>query len=368
MMPIMKKWPLFTGRIVLAGGIALLANSCASQNRTRLEATYRLQSKSDPARLEHFNLPDSIDVRTLGAGAALEKLRVSYTEICRKNGEKPHDLAFEVPAGHDAPLGIKLSKGNLDSSVRRVAAVAKLELVRDGTTYRLKEPKETGKLVKRSLRVPPDFAYRFGESGNTKLATSICANPRIGFERFGIELEESTKLSFSRKTYELTMETRSAADEVAIATALSCEGLPVQQMIDTKVFEIAPGSDWKGPRAGSFDAKTADRMLADLSQRKDVKASEMPTVTSRVGETVSIDSEGRVLRVKTGLLGTGHEVQTNFTDTSKGKHTELHDSGYASDMGTRFTVKSRPDGSRVVFAVTPTLIDATGRPVYPAGK
>lgn len=370
MMPIMKKWPLFAGRAILAGGAALLAGSCAYKGGSDAKTLSGLRSTPDTMHFQEFYMPGDIDVRGLGTSAALEKVRVSYVGICAKNGEAPRNLAFEVPSGHQGPLRIKLSPGSLDSSVRRIAAVSKLEVVRDGATYRFTEPKETGMLVKRTLRVSPDFAYRFGESGDRKLAAAIGKDPRIGFRHFGIDLEETTKFSpFSGNTSTLELETRSAADETAITTALSCGGNPVQQRLDAKVFEIAPGSGWKGPREGSFDAETADRMLADLSRRKDVKASEMPTVTNRNGETATIDAEGRVLRMKTSLVGAGHEVQTSFTDTSGGKpRTELHDSGYAKDQGTRFTVKTRPDGSRVVFAVTPTLIDATGRPVRVAGK
>jgi hypothetical protein len=32
-------------------------------------------------------------------------------------------------------------------------------------------------------------------------------------------------------------------------------------------------------------------------------------------------------------------------------------------VGTRFLSLSRPDGTRTVLLVTPTLIDATGRPI-----
>jgi hypothetical protein len=138
--------------------------------------------------------------------------------------------------------------------------------------------------------------------------------------------------------------------------------------LTTKVFEIAPGSDWKGPREGSFDAETASRMLADLNSRKDVTASEMPAVTNRDGETATVQANGKILRMKTSLIGSGHEVQSSLTGSSEGKRIELQDRGYTGDANTRFTVKKRADGSRVVFAVTPTLVDATGRPVYQPNK
>ena len=368
MMKLMKKWPHLAGKFALAGSLVLLTGSCAHHAEMSIEETYGLRSTPDPARFKNFYMPGEIDVRNLGTGAALEKVRVSYQGVCKRNGETPRDLAFEVPAGHEKPLGIKLSGGSLDSSVRQIAAVSKLEVVRDGTTYRFKEPRETGKLVRKEFPVGPDFAYRFGESGDAKLAAAIRQDPRIGFERYGINLDESTKLSFPGNSYTLAMETRSAADQVAIATVLSQWGAPLQQSLTTKVFEIAPGSDWKGPREGSFDAETASRMLADLNSRKDVTASEMPAVTNRDGETATVQANGKILRMKTSLIGSGHEVQSSLTGSSEGKRIELQDRGYTGDANTRFTVKKRADGSRVVFAVTPTLVDATGRPVYQPNK
>ncbi|QJE96208.1 hypothetical protein [Luteolibacter luteus] len=359
----MKKWHLVACQVVLAGGLGLFTGSCAHRTQRSIEETYGLKSTPDPAHFKHFYMPDAVDVRGLDTSAALEKVRTSYVGICEKAGEEPRDLAFEVPAGHEKPLRIKLSGGTLDSSVRHIAAASKLEVSLDGTTYRFKQPKETGRLVKRSFPVSPDFPYILGESGDAKLASEISRDPRIGFQRAGIDLDESTKLSLSDATT-LSMETRSTADQVAVATLLSRTGHPVQQSLTTRVFEIAPGSTWKGPREGSFDAETASRMLADLSARSDVKASELPAATSRNGETITLLADGRVLRMKTSLVGTGHAVETSLSASSKRKHVELQDSGYTRNTGTRFTVKTRPDGSRVVFAVTPTLIDATGRPVY----
>lgn len=363
MMPIMKKWHLVACQFVLASSLGLFTGSCAHQSHRGMEETYGLRSTPDPAHFKHFYMPDGVDVRGLGTRAALEKVRTSYVGICEKGGEKPRDLAFQVPAGYEKPLRIKLSGGTLDSSVRHIAAASKLEVSLDGTTYRFRQPEETGQLVKKSIPVSPDFAYLLGESGNEKLASAISRDPRIGFQRAGIDLDESTKLSLENSTT-LAMETRSAADQIAIATLLSRTGLPVQQSLSTTVFEVAPGSDWEGPGEGSFDAATADRMLADLSSRRDVKVSGIPTITSRDGETTTLRADGRVLRMTTSLVGAGHEVQTRLTASSKGKRIELHDSGYTSNRGTRFTVRTQPDGTRLVFAVTPTLIDATGRPVY----
>ena len=77
---------------------------------------------------------------------------------------------------------------------------------------------------------------------------------------------------------------------------------------------------------------------------------------------------------QTDALGFGHEVALNYTDTTGdvdastgkaniNKRTDMTDSGFASDGGTRLVVLTRADGSRTLLLVTSTLIDATGRPV-----
>jgi hypothetical protein len=310
-------------------------------------------------RLGDFYLAEKVDVRGLGLTAALAKLETAYRETCRQAGEVPLKLTFEVPPGHEKPLGVRLELDTFDRSVRYVGSGAKLEVERRGTTYRFKAPRETGQLVRKSFAVPPDFLARMTPPKNPGAARM---SPRAVFMDSGITLEESTKLSLSGS--KLDVETRSAGDLAAVSGTIEtiCSGFPVQQKVQTSVFEVAAGSDWKAPRAGNLDPRAAERLLADLEQRKDVKAEPLPSFVMRVGEESTVRWNGDVLRVNTGLVGWGHELQTAFT-RSRGGRTEIHDQGYVSDSGTRLMVKTRPDGSRVVFAVTPILLDATGRPV-----
>jgi hypothetical protein len=69
----------------------------------------------------------------------------------------------------------------------------------------------------------------------------------------------------------------------------------------------------------------------------------------------------------------GHHVDVNFADTTgevddatgEAAITEraaVRGNGFAGDSATRVQVQTRPDGSRVVLLLTPTLIDPTGRP------
>ena len=355
----MKKSPPFMSKVLLAAGTVCFAASCAHRdNGARITADGRVMHAAD--RLQDFYLAEKVDVRGLGVTAALAKLEAAYQETCRQTGEVPLKLTFEVPPGHEKPLGVRLGLDSFDRSVRYVGAAAKLEVERRGTTYRFKAPRETGQLVRKSFAVPPDFLARLTPRKNPD---AVRVSPRASFLDSGIDLEDSTNLSLSGS--KLDVETRSAADLAAIGGTIETmrSAFPVQQKVEARIFEVAAGSGWKAPRAGNFEPRTAERLLADLEQRRDVKAEPMPSFVMRVGEVSAVRWNGDVLRVNTSLVGWGHELQTAFTRT-RGGRAEIHDRGYVSDSGTRLTVKTRPDGTRVVFAVTPTLIDATGRPAY----
>jgi hypothetical protein len=74
-------------------------------------------------------------------------------------------------------------------------------------------------------------------------------------------------------------------------------------------------------------------------------------------------SEG-TLRSEAGLLAFGIQVQAELKQKSRGNRpVSILVEGQTPDGGTRIAAANRPDGSRVVLAVTPTVIDATGRPV-----
>jgi hypothetical protein len=82
---------------------------------------------------------------------------------------------------------------------------------------------------------------------------------------------------------------------------------------------------------------------------------------------------GLAVGLNASPLGLGHHVDVNFTDTTgevddvtgEAAITEraaIQGNGFAGDSATRVQVQTRPDGSRVVLLLTPTLIDPTGRP------
>ncbi|WP_035608309.1 hypothetical protein [Haloferula sp. BvORR071] len=326
-------------------------------------------SKADP--LKNFYLVEEIKVSGLTPSAALDKVRVSYEQLCSKTGEKPLKLAFELPPGPEKPLRVKLeAPRTLDNSVRVIAAAAEMTVERDGSTYRFKAPRvqENGELVKETFSVPPDFVARLGEKGNARDVRSALTN-------FGIDLDDSTRFSLTGS--KLSMETRSAGDVLAVSSAIAgtIGDLPVQFQMQAQVFEIPAGSKWTAPSGGGFDEKTAKRLLKDLERSRGVKVQTIPSITTRQYEVGLCDwSEdtrspmgGKVLRMQAGSLGGGHLLKTSYSDTAGrtngGKHVHIEDAGYAPDFGTRLSVQTLPDGSRVAVAVTPVLIDATGKPV-----
>ncbi len=82
---------------------------------------------------------------------------------------------------------------------------------------------------------------------------------------------------------------------------------------------------------------------------------------------------GLAVGLNTIPLGLGHHVDVNLTNTTGGaepatgeaaitERTAIQGNGFSGDAATRVQVQTRPDGSRAVLFVTPTLIAATGRP------
>ena len=151
----MKKRRALLSKVLLAAGTVCWAASCAPHgDGARIAADGRVMQ--GPDRLRDFYLAEKVDVRGLGVTAALAKLESAYQETCRRTGEVPLKLTFEVPPGHEAPLGVRLELDTFDRSVRYVGAAAKLEVERRGTTYRFKAPRETGQLARKTVAVPPE--------------------------------------------------------------------------------------------------------------------------------------------------------------------------------------------------------------------
>ncbi len=70
----------------------------------------------------------------------------------------------------------------------------------------------------------------------------------------------------------------------------------------------------------------------------------------------------------------GQQLDLDFADTRLAdsdtppqfeEHTRIDLEAYTSDQTTRVMVHRRPDGSKTILLVTPTLIDAAGQPMNP---
>lgn len=345
-----------------------------------------------PERLSQFYLPQ-VDIDGLPLEAALKKLQAAYEEACRETGETPIQLTFSVPPGQDRLLTVKIGGGTFDSSIRLLASLASLKVKREGSAYLFEAPAETGKLVKKTLRVPPDILATLKAAGSGSASDLAAA-----FAALGIELDPSTRLKFSPGSSTLQIETTRAADEVAVSATVErlLGDLPIQHKLETRVFELGADIEWTPPDNAQLDEAGMQLLMRELAQKKGVDLMTMPSTVTRDGQAAKVeivrelispvpgsDDEfrtepvGVVLDLKPAVLGFGQKIDMGFnvTDVEEDpKSNELKvvnrasitDTSFTRDASTRLHVETRPDGSRVLLLVTPTLIDATGRPVRPA--
>jgi hypothetical protein len=310
-----------------------------------------------PEQLDEFVLEKPVGFYGLGTKAALEKLDREYRETCRKAGEVPLKLAYEVPAGYDQPLNFQAS-GNFDDAVREIAATSRLEWKRSGTTYRFQAtqaPRESNQLTQETHSVPPDFLSR---------VSSGTYDPREGargaFEKRGVSLDRSTRLVM--KGIQLSVETRSPSDQAAISDMVKAveRGAPLQIRLDAQTFEIPSGQSWKAPANGI--AIRGD--LAALRQLPGVHENALPPLCARSTEQGTVNLPSETLQFQPALVGFGVQVKADLTRKSPGSRPlSVSMDGQTPNGSTRIATATRPDGSRVVLAITPTVIDATGRPV-----
>ena len=334
-----------------------------------------------------------VSIGGLRLEAALQKLQAAYEETCRETGESPIQLTFSVPPGLDRLLTVKIGSATLDNSIRLLASLSSLKVKREGPAYVFEVPEETGKLVKRTLGVPPDILSRLRSAasspsgGPADLAGAIAA--------LGIELDPSTRLKFSPGSSTLQIETTRADDEVAVSAMIErlAGELPIQHMLQTRVLELAADMEWTPPENAQLDEAGVQLLMRELAQTKGVDLMTLPSITARDGEAAKveivrdlispvpgsdgefrIDSVGVVLDVKPVVLGFGQKLDVGFkvTDGDIDPETDsavvvtrasITDTSFTRDASTRLHVETRPDGSRVLLLVTPTLIDAVGHPV-----
>jgi hypothetical protein len=109
-----------------------------------------------PERLKEFMLPEiAIDGLTLGE--ALRKLMGVYEDACKRTGETPLRLTFDLPPGNAKKLHLKLSPRNFSTSVQLLATFSGMSVCRNKLNYRFEPFADERKQVTRALTVPPDF-------------------------------------------------------------------------------------------------------------------------------------------------------------------------------------------------------------------
>lgn len=348
-----------------------------------------------PKRLNQFYLPP-VSIDGLPLEAALKKLQAAYEEACRETGETPIQLTYSVPPGLDRPLTVKIGSATLDNSIRLLASLSSLKVKREGPAYLFEAPAETGKLVKKTLPVPPDILSRLNSAASSPpgepadLAGAIAA--------LGIELDPSTRLKFSPGSSTLQIETTRAADEVAVSAMVErlVGELPIQHKLQTRIIELTADMEWTPPESAQLDEAGMQLLMRELAQIKGVDLMTMPSTTARDGQAAKVeivrelispvpgsdgefrsDPVGVVLDVKPVVLGFGQKLDVGFNvtegeidpETSAAKivnRASITDNSFSRDSATRLHVETRPDGSRLLLLVTSTLVDATGRPVRPA--
>jgi hypothetical protein len=356
----MKTTPLFLSRALLATVSIGAMASCSSSISGDRPVAADGRAIHGPQQLNEFVLAKPVEIRGLGTKAALEKLDREYRESCRKAGEVPLDLAYEVPAGYERPLNLTTGM-TFERAVEEIAATSKLDLKRRGATYHLQAPKENDRLVRETYSVPPDFLARVSEDAYEQRLPI-----RAAFEKRGVSFDGATRLRLSGAN--LAVETRDRGDQAAISGTVNAvaQGSPRQVRLDYRTFTIPAGQSWNAPANGM----ASDKDLAGLRQIPGVQEyvpREGTIETRRLHEPGQNDLPGGKLRYEVGLLGFGTQVKAELEQKTRGRRrVVLPLEGPTPDGATRIATTGGPDGSRVVLAVTPTILDATGRPVHGA--
>ena len=381
--------PPASGAAADDGGVSPLPGKASFRFATDPAATH------PPERLNQFYLPQ-VSIDGLPLEAALKKLQAAYEDACRETGETPLALTFFVPPGQDRLLTVKIGGGTFDNSIRLLASLSSLKVKREGSAYLFEAPAETGKLVKKSLPVPPDILSRLKSAASSQSAANVDFAGALA--ALGIELDPSTRLRFSPGSSTVQIETTRAADEVAVSTMVErlLGERPIQHKVDTKILELGKDVEWTPPENAQLDEAGMQLLMRELAQMKGVDLMTAPSTVARDGQAAKVEivreyifpvpgsenefnSEdvGVVLDVMPVVLGFGQKLDVGFNVTEVEmdprsnefkivNRASITDHSFSRDSATRLHVETRPDGSRVLLLVTSTLVDATGRPVRPA--
>ena len=350
-----------------------------------------------PERLKEFMLPEVV-IDGLTLGEALRKLMGVYDEACKKTGETPLRLTFDFPLGNMKKLHLKLSPRNFNSSVQLLATFAGMKVSRSKLQYRFEPFADERKQVSRSLQVPPGFNSSLAGLNMEVDAFVETEPPQMPISEVikasGLNLDPSTQV-YLTDSGALDINSTSSADVAMISALVGTlvNEKPVLQKFTQKVLEIPSGVDWTPPDVSEMTDGQVQLLMREMAQKAGTDLLTMPSVTARNGQSATIEivrelitptgeSEqefethhlGHVLQVKGDALGFGHEIALNYTNTTGeadattgkaniNKRTDITNSSFTADGGTRLVVQTRPDGSRTLLFVTSTTIDATGQPV-----
>lgn len=351
---------VFLSRAMLAAVPLAAMVSCSSSvpGTGVITAEGRTVHRAD--QLDDFVLEAPVSIRGLAPKEALERLDRAYRDACRRAGEVPLELSYEVPPGYGNPLDFTTGR-SFGRAVREVAVSSKLELSRRGTTYRFQPLEARGESrhpVEKTYRVPPDFLARMSR-GDPQVPI------RSAIEKRGVSLDESTTLTFQPSNATLRVETSDSSDDATISALIqsTLQGTPRQIRWEVRTFETPPGQGWDGPANGVIDGDglAALRRLPGIRERVISDGGVFSLEPLRSGESRrdrlagggSLSSEAR-------MLAFGIHAKADLREKNR-EHLSLE--GQTPDGGTRISTTTRPDDSSIVLAVTPTIIDATGRPV-----
>lgn len=368
---------------------------------THRESTPR--ATHSPERLREFMLPAMV-IRSLSLDAALQKLMEAYQVACMKSGETPLPLTFAIPAEASRKLTLHLPAGNFNTSVQLLATLSGMKASRQNREYRFElmggERKDVKLDLTASLRLTEVLCEMTGEAIPDPSDPFAPAEPaarkpiRDYLTTLGIELDPSTQVSLGASG-KLTLETTDPADAAAVAALVKAIGEvhSAQLKFTTKILELPSGTDWTPPDLSDLGEEQLQALMREMAQKKGVGLTTTPSVTARNGQGTTIENIrelispaddsgevfekhdiGLVMKAKASKLGFGQEVDFKMTDTTGAldpttgravinRRTNITDSGFSQDGGTRFVRQIREDGTQTLLLVTSEEIDSTGRPV-----
>lgn len=336
-----------------------------------------------PGRLRDFLLPP-VEIDGLSLEEALARLVAAYQEACWISGERPVRLKFSVPSGAATRLTVKLGNASLDGSVRMLAGLAGLTVRRDEAEYVFELPESGDDPALRKIEVPPDFLFRLKALTGGVFSHDPFAPLELRplLESLGSRIDPAA-VSLSGMTLTARDAETHAALKALVDGISAGGGTPAQVMLETRIAKMPAGAvpDEAGMRgfldrlaAGEIaDARILPGVTARLGETADIRlVSELIVPTNDAGTAFGKHEIGTKLGIRTTGVAFGQRLEVNYSDTdfdaASGKveireNASIDDSGYTPDTMARSFVQTHPDGSRTVLLVTPTFVDATGRPL-----